>query len=256
LRRESQPGTSANRSVQKACSILRAAASGADGHTASQLARETGLPWATASRLIRTLELEGFLFRLRESECYILGPDLLRLVRSGDGARFLTSLARPALDRLAAELEETVSLTVLRPDGSLEVVDQIDSPRLLRSADWDRPYPLHATSIGKLRLAAYDERLLEELLSLPLERYTEATITDPEALRLELVRVHETGYSEAVDELEEGLAACSVGVSGPDGELLAMVTVSGPSFRFDRAARGRALEPVREAAQSVARLLA
>jgi DNA-binding IclR family transcriptional regulator len=256
LGRASQPRTAVNRSVHRACALLRAAASGSDGDTASGLARRAGLPWATASRLIRTLESEGFLFRLRESDRYVLGADLLRLARAGDEARFLTSLARPALDRLAAELEETVSLTLLRSDGGLEVVEQIDAPRLLRSADWDRPYPLHASSIGKLRLAAYDERTLEQLLTLPLERYTEATITDPETLRRELARVRETDYSEAVDELEEGLAACSVGVRGPDGKLLAMVTVSGPSFRLDRAARARALEPLRLAAQTVAGRLA
>jgi DNA-binding IclR family transcriptional regulator len=242
--------------VQKACAILRATASARDGETASGLARKTGLPWATASRLIRTLELEGFLFRLRETDRYVLGRELLQLARDADEARFLTTLARPALERLATAVEETVSLTVLRPDGSLEVIDQIDSPRLLRSADWDRPYPLHASSIGKLRLAVQEERLLDELLSLPLERYTQATITDPEQLRLELARIRKAGYSEAVDELEEGLAACSVGVSRPDGELLAMVTVSGPSFRLDQTARRQALEPLREAAETVARLLA
>jgi|SRR5581483_690113 len=247
--------TTLNKSVQKALAILRSAASDAGGETAAGLARRTGLPWATAVRFIRTLEAEGFLFRLPESDRYVLGLEALQLGRGADEARLLAAIARPALERLAAGLQETVNLTVVRADGSLEVVEEIDSPRLLRTVGWDRPYPLHATSIGKLLLATYDERVLDGFLAAPLERYTGSTIWDPGRLRAELARVRETGFGEAVDELEEGLTGISVGVRNPRGELLAMITVSGPTFRLDAAARSAARQPLRDAAARIETLL-
>jgi IclR family transcriptional regulator, acetate operon repressor len=246
-----------NQSVTKAISILRAAGAQPGGETASGLARRTGLPWATAVRLIRTLESEGFLFRLPEGDRYVLGFDLLRLGRADDQTRLLAAVARPTLERLTGEVGETVNLTLVRADGRLEVVEQIDPPRMIRTMDLHgQPYPLHATSIGKLLLATYDDALLAEYLSAPLERHAPATITDPDDLRDELARVRVDGYSTAVDELEDGLAALSVGVSDGDGHLLAMLTVSGPSFRFDEDARLAALEPSVAAAETIGRLIA
>jgi DNA-binding IclR family transcriptional regulator len=246
-----------NQSVTKAIAILRAAGSRAGGETASGLARRTGLPWATAVRLIRTLESEGFLFRLPEGDRYVLGFDLMRLGRADDQTRLLAAVARQTLERLSDEVSETVNLTFVRADGRLEVVEQIDPPRMIRTMDLlGQPYPLHATSIGKLLLATYDDALLAEYLSGPFERHAPATITDPDELREELAHVRANGYSTAVDELEEGLAALSVGVRDGDEHLLAMLTVSGPSFRFDEDARLAALEPARTAAETIGRLIA
>jgi DNA-binding IclR family transcriptional regulator len=68
------------------------------------------------------------------------------------------------------------------------------------------------------------------------------------------VRVEERGYAEIVDELEDGLAAVSVPIM-LDGELVASINASGPTVRFDDAARGRALPSLRRAAASVERRL-
>ena len=246
-----------NQSVQKAIGILRTAASQADGETASGLARGAGLPWATAVRLIRTLEAEGFLYRLPDSDRYVIGFGLVRLGRSGDPARLLAATALPSLEHLAEAVGETVSLSVVHRDGRLEVIEEIGPPRFMRPSTFaGSTHPLHATSIGKLILAAYDEVRLGEFLSGGLPRYTATTITDRGALREELALIRERGWSGAVDELEEGLAAVSAGVRDVDGELVAMVSVSGPSFRFDETARTAALGPLREAAQAVERLIA
>jgi DNA-binding IclR family transcriptional regulator len=40
-----------------------------------------------------------------------------------------------------------------------------------------------------------------------------------------------------------------------DGRLVAMVSVSGPTFRFDEAARTAILEPLRETAEAIERHL-
>lgn len=242
-----------NQSVRKAVGLLRVA-SQAGGDTASGLARGAGLPWATAVRLIRTLEEEGFLYRMPETDRYVIGFDLIRLVRSGDRGRLLAAMALPTLERLAQEVEETVSLIDVHPDGRLEVAEQIDPPRFIRPTSYAGiPAPLHASSVGKLLLTTYDEARLAEFLSQGLPRYTPATITDPEALREEVARIRVRGWSSAVDEEEEGLAAVSVGVRDANGELVAMVSVSGPSFRFDEAARTAALERMREAADVIER---
>jgi DNA-binding IclR family transcriptional regulator len=141
--------------------------------------------------------------------------------------------------------------------GQLDVVAQIDPPRLIRSANYiGRWYPEHASSIGKLLLATYDDERLDAVLTKPLARYASQTIVDVRRLKAELARIRKSGVSVAVDELEEGLAAISVGVDGPRGGLAAIVSVSGPSSRFDDGRRRRALRPLRAAAASIEHALA
>jgi DNA-binding IclR family transcriptional regulator len=245
-----------NQSVQRAAAILRAASQREDGETASGLARAAGLPWTTTVRLIRTLEEEGFLTRIGGGKRYAVGLDLIRLARARDDADVIAPLARPLLEKLAAEVEETVNLTLVGPDGKLDVVEQVDPDRILVTATWTgRPYPLHASSIGKLLLAGYDDAALEEVLSRPLPRLASGTLTDPDRLREEVARIRATGVSETVDELEDGLATISVGVADGRRGLAAMVSVSGPSSRFDSSARAAALDPLQRAVVAIEKRL-
>jgi DNA-binding IclR family transcriptional regulator len=254
---EGSQGLKLNQSVRKAIAILRAAASQPGGDTASGLARRAELPWTTAVRLIRTLEHERFLLRLPDGDRYVPGFDLIWLANNGSASRALTAIATGPLERLVEQVAESVNLTVVLPGGQLDVVAQIDPPRLMRSANYiGRWYPEHASSIGKLFLAHYEDERLVKVLRLPLERYASATIVDLDDLTAELARVRRNGYSTAVDELEEGLAALSVGVAGPDGDLVAIVSASGPSSRFDEGKRNKALPLVREAVAAIEQALA
>ena len=65
-----------------------------------------------------------------------------------------------------------------------------------------------------------------------LPRYTEHTVTDPDDLRAELAGVRERGWAEAVDELEVGLAAVAAPVYDAHGDVVASMSVSGPTFRL------------------------
>jgi DNA-binding IclR family transcriptional regulator len=236
-----------NQSVGKAIALLRAAAArGHGGASVSALARDAGLPRATALRLIQTLEDEGFLLRIPESDRVVLGPDLGRLARHVDAGAMLIDLARRPLERLGAAVRETVTLSVLAPDGGLDVVHQVDGPHLLKPGTWiGRRFPLHASSSGKVLLSTYEEWRLEAFLSTPLERLTSATITEPFVLRAELGRVRERGYATIVDELEEGLASVSIGVFDPAQRLVGVVNVTGLSLRFTQSGERKIVSDLR-----------
>ena len=237
----------ANQSVQKAIALLRATAASGDGASVSALARTAGLPRATALRLIQTMEREGFLLRVPDADRVLLGPELVRLARGVDTAIVLQEVARGRLGELSEAVRETVTLSVVAPDGGLDVVEQVTGPQHLVPRSWlGRRFPLHASSSGKLLLATYDRPRLERFLREPLRRLTPHTITTKRALRGELERVRAHGYATTVDELEEGLAGVSVGIFGAPGALLGAINVSGLSQRLDKAAREQAVEKVRE----------
>jgi DNA-binding IclR family transcriptional regulator len=241
-----------NQSVQKAAAILRAAAARPDGETASGLARMVGLSHATSLRLVHTLENEGLLMRRPEDGRYVIGLDLLRLGAAAEHAELLSVVSRKPLKRVAEETRETITLSVLRGREALDVVMQIDAPHVIQAVNWvGQRYPLHASSGGKIVLAALDPTRLGRILARPLERCASATITDPGELQRELERVRRQGYSVIVDELEDGLASVSVPILGADRRLLGTVNVTGPSFRFDVARRSAALEHARVAVAEI-----
>lgn len=240
-----------NQSVQRATAILRAAAERPTGDTASGLARSAGLPTSTALRLIHTLESEGFLTHQGNGH-YVIGLVLARLGHDAGHGHLLDSTARAALDRVAAETHETVTLSVVRGRDDLDVVLQVDTPHLIQAVSWvGRRFPLHASSSGKVLLASFEPARLQRFLQDPLEQYTTATITDPDVLRRQIALVASRGYAEIVDELEEGLASISVRIVESEGRLVATLNVSGPSFRFDSRGRAAALKPMRAAVEHI-----
>lgn len=248
----SQQDAKLNQSVQKAITLLRAAAATADGTSVSALARAAGLPRATALRMIRTMEGEGFLLRIPDADRVLLGPELLRLARSVDTATVLREVARARLRELSDALRETITLSVLAPDGGLDVVDQVAGPQHLVPRSWvGQRFPLHASSSGKLLLASFDERRLQQFLRSPLPALTSHTITTKRALRTELDRIRAQRYATTVDELEDGLAGVSVGIVGGDGVLVGAINVSGLSQRLDDAARRRAAGQVRDVVDDI-----
>jgi IclR family transcriptional regulator, acetate operon repressor len=240
-----------NQSVQRAIALLRATAGAGGGASVSVLARSAGLPRATALRLIQTLEEEGFLLRPGAGDRVVLGPALFALARGANAGMVLVDLARVRLDELAAGLRETVTLSIVASDRDLDVVHQIDGPHQMRPRDWvGQRFPLHASSSGKVLLAS-DNDILMALLRTPLPRVAPATITRPRELRRELAEVRRRGYATTVDELEEGLAGVSVGITDTAGSLVGVVNVSGLRQRLERAGLAPVADRVRAAATAI-----
>jgi len=128
-----------------------------------------------------------------------------------------------------------VTLSVVAPDGGLDLVCQVDAPAQLRPRSWlGQRFPLHASATGKILLATYDHERLERFLDEPLARFTPSTITTGEELRVELRRVREQRYAVERDEEEDGLASIATGICGPDNELLGVLAIAGPTQRLDR----------------------
>lgn len=248
----SQDGSKLNQSVQKAIALLRATAGSTDGASVSALARAAGLPRATALRLVQTMEREGLLLRVPQADRVLLGPEFVRLARQVDMGTLLREVARGRLGELSEALRETVTLSVVAPDGALDLVYQVAGPHHLVPRSWlGQRFPLHASSSGKLLLSTYDEQRLERFLGDPLPALTPHTITTKRALRQELDQIRARGYATTVDELEEGLAGVSVGIFGESGALVGAINISGLSQRLDPAARRRAVEHMRDVVDDI-----
>jgi DNA-binding IclR family transcriptional regulator len=242
--------------LTRAAALVRAV--GAREATTAELARACALPVATAARLLATLSDEGFVERTADGARWTIGLPLVRLARAADPDRRLREAARPVLDDLAALSGESAALAVSRPGPAMDVIAQAAGPALLGAIDWvGRDFPLHASAPGKLVLAELDDTALGDWIArVEPERFTPRTITSARGLRAELAGIRAQGYAELDDELEPELASLAVTVRGAHGAALAFVGVSGPSRRLDAARRQALVEPLRAAADRIARAVA
>lgn len=239
-------------SVDHAVDVLQTLARLGRPTGVSEIARQTGLSKASAHHLLSTLETRGFVMRQPGSALYKLGWALYELgsnvIRDVD----LSRVARPYLDMLAAQTNESVLLGIL--DGeSVLYLDRGEAPSGLQMrANAGRRGPLHATASGKILLAfSGDPILLANLLAKPLERLTRATITDPDALRHDLAQARQQGYATCWQEGEVGLSSVAVPLHDYRGAVVASLTVAGPASRLTTRTLQSHLHPLHAARRRI-----
>lgn len=226
--------TSAVQSVGRAIRILELVAEHPDQLGVTELGRRIGVHKATAFRLVSTLAQAGLVERAPGTDAYRPGFGLVRLATTALADLDVVRQARPVLERLAEETQETVNLAVLEGDEVVNI-DQVAGSHAVLNVNWvGRRTPLHCTSNGKVLLAHLPEPEWDRFLRSPLERRTPRTITDPAALRIQLRRARTLGYAYTREELEVGLNAVAAPVRGPSGEVVAAVSVAGPAYRVTR----------------------
>ena len=205
----------------------------------TDLAAASGIPKSTASRLLSALERRGLVEQDGARGRLRPGPAILRVAERGLLERNVVEMARPSLDALGQASGETINLAVPGHDG-VEHVAQVESRHFLGVGQWlGRSVEYHCTANGKVFLAFGRASLPQP----PLRRYTPATITDPAALASQLETVRRHGFASTVDELETGLAAVAAPVRGARGDVVAALSISGPTLRMTPRRIGE-LEPI------------
>lgn len=217
-------------SVDRAVSLLQVLARrGSAGVT--EVAADVGIPKSTAFRLLSTLEARGLVDQDAERGRYRLGSTVLQLAAGATGAQDVSAASRPVCVELAGAVGETVNVVVT--DGTeVTTVDQATGGSIVTSSDHvGKRGPLHATAAGKVFLAELAPDRLAAVLARGLVAFTDRTITDAQELRTELARVRSRGWALAREEHEVGLVVLAAPVRGADGEVLAALTVGGPTYR-------------------------
>jgi DNA-binding IclR family transcriptional regulator len=240
-------------SVDRALTILDILARlGESGVT--EIAAELGVHKSTAFRLVSTLESHGMVEQNEERGKYRLGVGVLRLAGATTARLDVVQEARSICRKLAADSGETVNIAVLS-DRSVLYVDQVSGQSTLQAHNWvGQHIPLHATSNGKVLLSGLTSDDVDARLP-RLPSYTSDTVTTRARLRRDLAMVREQGYAVAVDELEVGLTAIAAPIHNAHGDVIASLSVSGPTFRLGDLRVKELVPVVQDAADEVSRRL-
>ena len=142
------------------------------------------------------------------------------------------------------ELRESSSLAVL--DGTdIVYVAHAPAKRILSiTIDIGTRDPAFATSLGRVLLAGQDDDWLDHYLAtVELPTITPRTITTPDKLRTELMRVRRQGWALVDQELEDGLRAIAAPIHDEHGNVIAAANLAVHASRWNNDAIRHTLLP-------------
>jgi IclR family pca regulon transcriptional regulator len=209
-----------------------------------EIANATGLSRPAVRRILLTLQHLGYVEPTTGSH-WRLTPRVLTIGQHYATSSTIVSVSEPHMSQLVEETQESASLSAL--DGK-EVVylARVPAKRVLNvTAAAGTRVPAHATSMGRVLLAAASPEFVEDYLLDPgLQPLTPHTITDPDQFRDALDRVREQGWSLVSEERERGLIAVSAPIRDHTGQVVAALSSSSSTGRTSPGHIERYIVPV------------
>jgi DNA-binding IclR family transcriptional regulator len=208
-----------------------------------------GVATGTAHRLLAMLVYRGFVSQDLASKAYVPGPMLLSVGLRASSRLELSAQARPYLERLHAEFDETLHLAVLHGD-KVFFLDGVESTKALRVISRAGSIqPSHCTSVGKALLSAMPrEKVLELFPNEQLLQVTARSIASRTQLLVELEATAARGYAINFGELEDGIGSVAAPIRDDHGRVIAALGIGAPVSRLSE---GR-LEMLAAAARTTA----
>jgi IclR family transcriptional regulator, acetate operon repressor len=218
------------RSVERAVALIELLAQhGVGGVT--ELSKAIGVHKSTASRLLMTLQKRGLVEQSPDTGKYRIGIGLVRLAATASADLDLKAHAAPLCSALAEEVGETVNVAVLDGDQALNIDEFTVSASVIGVSWLGRRSPLYCTATGKVLLAHMAEAVRARVLAGPRAALTPNSIVDLHALEAQLEDARVAGYASTEEELEPGMNAVAAPVRGAGSEVIAALSISGPSYR-------------------------
>ena len=220
-------------SVSHALDVLEQFTGEPDELGVTELSKRLKLHKNNVFRLLATLEARGYIEQNKATENYRLGVRCLRL-----GQRFvmqtgLLRQARPVMHQVAKACHETSFITVMR-DGCAVALDAVEAEQPVRMVSRiGDPLPLHCTAAGKMHLAFADDELRASLPE-ALQKFTERTLVDRQALGQQLKKIAESGFAVDVGEHIEDVRSVAVPIRDYTRAVVGSLAVSGPAYRLSQ----------------------
>lgn len=223
MREDMQPErhTSLLKSLEKSLDVLDIFVECNTGLTLKEIAARTQLNTSTAFRIVNTLERRQYLTRNDASKQYRLGPKALALGYSSHWTENVVTLTKPYLRRLQQIFNETASVYVAEGDSRI-CLDHVESSHALRRViPMGESLPLYKGAAGKILLAWA-----------PKEERNRMIVQYGHLSESEFASIRHNGYAVTQDESEHGLFALSVPIFNFEEQVVASLTIAGPTMRF------------------------
>lgn len=205
------------RSVVRAIRLLGTLGPERSSASLTEFCDASGLPSSTVQRLLQTLESEHFLRREADGR-YTFGTALVQLGLASLQSMMLYDAAKPVLEALSRQTGETANLGVLTETGEVMYIRQAISPRPIHHANWvGRPFQSKSTAMG-------------------------AVLTGKAGAQ---------GHFSTRNTQEPDVTAVAAPIYDAENDIVAGISVTGPSYRISDSEISRIETCVVHAAQTL-----
>lgn len=190
--------------------------------TISQISERTLLARPTVLRLLITLDELGYV-RCQDNH-YSLTPKVVDLGMAYVSSLGLYGAAKPHMENLSKEVDQTVSLAEL--DGSdIVYTGRVEVPKIVSvGVTVGSRLPSASTALGRVLLAEIPDTELHDVLNTPsLSMYIPRIRFTAEQIRSRLQTVRDQGWAESDEDLQYGVQAIAAPLRGEDGRVIAAI---------------------------------
>ncbi|MFZ5969750.1 MAG: IclR family transcriptional regulator [Bacillota bacterium] len=219
------------RSIQRALQILMCFNWNEREFTLTEITEKINLAKSTTSRLLSTLEMEGFIKKDQRTNRYQLGHNIYYLGQVAKESLDLREISQPIMEEICQATKETINLYLLDKTDRV-CFNQVESPLAIkRSVRIGERFPIWAGATGRSILANLDEHTWQDMIK-ELKPLTENTVVDPDKFINELRQIREKGYAVSVGEKDYEVGCVAAPIFDASRQVIGCVAISGPRFRF------------------------
>jgi len=242
-------------SVMKVFSILQTLAEQKDIGI-SDLSQRLMMSKTTTYRFLQTMKTLGYVTQEDENDKYGLTLKLFELGAKSLEYTDLIALADKEMRYISEKTNEALHLGAL-DENAIIYIHKIDSGYNLRmQSRIGRRNPLYSTAIGKVLLAECDEAFIRNALKdVTFVKHTENTLENIDQLLVALEDVRQSHYAEDKQEQEPGLHCIAVPIYDRFGYVIAGLSISLPSIRFNEEDRPYYVELLHNAGKRISEQL-
>lgn len=238
------------RMVDRACVILEYLYNMDSSASISALAKELELPKANVYRILYTMQQHGIIEKENETDLYRLGKELIKYGEKVSYDSDLVDLASVFMKSMAERLGETINIGI-EHEGSIVTLHSEEGEKTVLVSRLIPVAELHCSSMGKLILAEMEKADLKKYFTQKLTKRTVNTIVDFNNFEKEKEKILSENLAYDHEEYDYGLSCIAVPIRNKSKEIVAMVSVSGPTTRLEYKGMSLIVKSIKELASQI-----
>ena len=242
------------KSLDRALSVLTTLSKN-QNKTLTDLSKELGESPSTIYRILSTMALHQIVESDDKLQTWNIGPGSFQIGSSFLRRTSLVETSRPFLRSLMEETGETANLGI-ENNGNVLFLSQVETHAPIRAFFPPGTLsPLHASGIGKVLLTQYNRSKLEKFVKAGLEPFTHHTKSTLELIQEDMAITLERGYAVDDQERNIGMRCIAAPIKNAFGEVIAGISVSGPTSRVEKDQIANLSKSVVQTAKTVSKAL-
>jgi len=205
-----------------------------NGMAIGRISQKLGIGKSTVHRILDTLIKHKYVEKMRERGMYRLGWGAYALGCAAKAQHSVMSLDFYELDELCEKHKESVSIGVISKNMVVVVYKQVPDASLVVNRYIGEQEPVYATALGKVLISEYKGQKLRNLMdSIEFRPYTSHTISSSQEFSSHLEIVKKQQFALDEEEFAVGLTCVACPIRDGTGEIVAALSVSGPTVRLN-----------------------